>query len=220
MNYVECSTQKELERAVANGDIPILRSGVFTAYDSAQVRAYDSAQVTAYDSAQVRAYDSAQVRAYDSAQVTATPYVAVTNQSKRTKITGGVVIELPDLSDRQNWFDFYGIKVKAGKVTLFKAVNDEFKSERGMNYAPGQKPSAPDFNTKDTCGGGLHLGPTPFHAKKYYNEATKFVACTVKVEDVIVITEGTTRDKVKVRAISKCVEVNEDGEPLTKAGLA
>ena len=54
--YVNVTTQAQLDAAVAKGDIPVCRGkGFFTAYGSTTVRAYDSATVTAYDSATVTA---------------------------------------------------------------------------------------------------------------------------------------------------------------------
>ena len=86
MEWVECTTQAEVDAAVKAGNAVIVRAGYFeasgsasvTAYDSASVTAYGSASVTAYDSASVTAYDSASVRAYDSASVRAYGSASVT----------------------------------------------------------------------------------------------------------------------------------------------
>ena len=79
MEFIECKTQKEVDACCKKGDIAIVRSGIFIACGSSQVRAYGnsqvracgSSQVTAYGISKVRAHDSSQVRAYDSSQVIA-----------------------------------------------------------------------------------------------------------------------------------------------------
>ena len=78
MEFVNVSTQQELDQAIADGNVPVCRgnghfvvSATVEAYGSATVRAYDSATVEAYDSATVEAYGSATVEAYGSATVEA-----------------------------------------------------------------------------------------------------------------------------------------------------
>ena len=208
MNYVECKTKNDLERILKNGDIPILREGYWEVSGSATVRAYDSATVTAYG--------SATVTAYDSATVTASEYVAIHKLSQRCKVLGGVIIEPPKQDTVENWLAYYGITAtKTGKVTLFKAVDANFRSGYNWDYTPGLKPEAPDFKPTDGCGSGLHLCASPVHSMRYFPEATRLVACTVKVSEIIPITDGNgNSDKVKVPRIYKCVEVDIDGKKL------
>jgi len=240
-NYKECATKQDLERILAAGDIPILREGYWTiggsatvrasdsatvrasdsatvrASGSATVRASDSATVQASDSATVQAWDSATVRASGSATVEASPYVAVTKHGTTPKITGGVVIQIPRLDNTETWLKFYGITpTKAGKVTLFKAVSDEFKSGYEWDYSPGSKPTAFDFEATNECGKGLHLCARPTISKKYMTGATRYVACTVNVSEIVVIHEDGESNKVKVPRILKCVECDEDGKAVRK----
>ena len=198
-------------------------SATVTAYDSATVRAYDSATVTANGSATVRAsgsatvtaYDSATVRAYGSATVTATPYVAVTRHGTTPKVTGGVLVQVPEIKDVKTFLEYYGLKPSRAKeptVVLYKAVGDDFKSGYAVSYAPGEKPEAKDWDGgMDRCGGGLHLGPRPVAAMRYRGDATKFVACTVRVADIALITSYDVPDKCKVPRVIKCQECDIDG---------
>ena len=75
---VECSTQAEVDAAVAAGRIAVVRGSVSVsasgsasvwAFDSASVSASDSVTVSAFDSASVSASDSVTVRAYNEATV-------------------------------------------------------------------------------------------------------------------------------------------------------
>ena len=213
MKYIDVTTQAQLDKALSSGkqgDIIVCRgSGYFTAYDSAQVRAYDSAQVTAYDSAQVTAYGSAQVRA--------SKYVAVTaqrNDWNNPKIVGGVLIEIPEITTAAEWCDFHGVEVKHGIATLYKAVDDDYSTDyarrAGIAYTPGSKPEAPDWQNTAGCGNGLHVSPRPVMALHYNRSATRYVACPVKVSDMVLID-----NKAKVPRIARPVyEVDIDGEAI------
>jgi hypothetical protein len=185
------------------------------ASDSAQVTASGSAQVTAYGSAQVRAYDSAQVTAYDSAQVTASKYVAVT-LSGLAKAIGGRQIKLPKIKTAKQWCDFYGAKAIRGIVILFKAVDKDFYSSHAFVYTPGTIPKAPDWDGgKEECGGGLHFCATPFHALWFNKDAEKFVACPVRVKDIVVHKDAAYPSKIKAKGCCAPVwECDIDGKKL------
>ena len=70
-HLIKCSTQEDLNRIIAAGNIAILREGFFTVAGNATVRASGSATVRAWGSATVRAWGSATVRASDNATVEA-----------------------------------------------------------------------------------------------------------------------------------------------------
>jgi hypothetical protein len=250
VEYVECRTQVELDAALAKPDtIPICRGDGYFAVssDSATVRASDSATVEAYGSATVRAYGSATVRAYDSATVEASDsatvrasgsatvrasgsatveasrFVAVTRHGETAKVNGGVLIQIPPTDTPEAWADFYGLKVSRGTVVLFKAVDDEFRSGHGTTYTPGSKPSAPDWQDHDGCGNGLHFCPRPFMAHLYHTNATRFVACRVKLADLVVIGSypgALPSDKVKAPSCTVLHECDEDGVKLEQTAKA
>jgi hypothetical protein len=215
MTFVEVATQAQLD-ALKPDDVAVVRSGHFRAYGSATVRAYGSATVTAHGSATVTAYDSATVRASDSATVTASKQVPVHRFGDRANVTGGVLLQVPDLNTcgPDEWADYYGSSVtKAGYAVLFAAVDDTFTKGYAYTptrYAPGDKPEAKDWNPARRCGGGLHLGPTPHHATAYNYGATRWVACRVKLADAIPL-----GDKVKVPRCVVLHEVTIDGERVT-----
>jgi hypothetical protein len=254
-DFVECSTQKDVDAAIRDGNVPIVRSGFFevsgsasvsasgsasvsaygsasvSAYDSASVRAsgsasvsasgsasvsaYGSASVSAYDSASVRAYDSASVRASGSASVSATPFVAVQRTGKLAKVDGGVLIQIPDVKTTEQFLDYYGIKATRGTVTLYKLVDDQYVSGHGTSYKPGEKPTAPDWDPTPCCGQGLHFSPRAFMARKYASpDIERFVACKVKVADIVVIDDYRTPDKIKSPRCEVLFACDEDGEKV------
>lgn len=159
--------------------------------------------------------------AHGSSQVTASPYVAVTKAAGGSpKISGGVIIEIPLIDTAEKWCDYYGIEVKRGLATLFKALDDDYSTSparsAGIFYTPDSEPSAPDWDGGDIeCGGGLHFSPRPFMGLKFNPDATRYVACPVKVSEIVVHPSGTYPNKVKApRVAGKCYEVDIDGNRL------
>ena len=194
MAFVECTTQAQLDK-VKPGDIAVVRKGFFTAYGSSTVRAYGSSTVTAYD----------------SSTVTAGKFTAVHHLSDQATVQGGVIIR-PTKATPVDWCAAYGVTPKRGFVTLFKAVEDDWRGQHKLDevtYRPGDKPTAPDFNRRAVCGGGLHLSPFPFMAQRYCDTASHFVACKVRVADMVIL-----EDKVKVKTCTVLHEVDIDGNPL------
>jgi hypothetical protein len=204
-------------RAYDSATVRASGSATVTASGSATVTAYDSATVRAYDSATVRASGSATVRASGSATVRATPKCAVHLHSGYAKVKGGVLIDhTADLSDPADWCEYHGVTVtKAGIATLYKAANDAWTTDRGTDYSPGAKPTAPDWRDNNECGGGLHFSPSPIQALAYHEDATRFVAVGVKVADLRPIPGGTAKAKAPA-VVRACVEVDIDGEPVAK----
>ena len=208
--YVEVTTQAELDKALKRSNvIPVCRgNGYFSVGDSATVEAGDSATV--------RAGDSATVEAWDSATVRAGKYVAVTKQRGNPAISGGVVIEVPKITTAEEWCDFYGVEVKDGVATLYKALDGEFESGYGFSYTPGTIPDAPDWDGgARECGGGLHFSPRPFLALQFASRAERFVACPVRLSDIAVHPDPMYPNKVKAKGCCGPVwECDIDGNPV------
>ena len=189
-------------------------SATVRVYGSATVRAYGSATVRAYESATVRAYDSATVWAYGSATVQASKYVAVRLHSARVTLDGGVLIDLTqlDLTDPTTWCDYHGVTVTDGIAEVFKAVNDQWTTDRGTNYQPGSLPTAPDWKPTRECGHGLHFCARPAVSKdQYFPAATRFVRVGVRLDEMVCL-----GDKIKApRVVSPCTEVDIHGQVVS-----
>ena len=258
MNYVDVTTQAELDKAIEKGDLPRLRgTGRFEIRDRTRIEAYDTVHVVLRDSSTATLWNSSTATLYDSSTATlcdsstatlrdsstatlwnsstatlwgsstatlcdsskvasAGKWTAIHKLSKdATIVSDGIVIERPNIAKGSTWCEYAGLPIERGIVTAYKAVDDEFKSERGWRYAPGDRPEAPDFAREAVCGGGLHLSPTPTHAKRYFAQATRFVACEVRVSELVPLldSEGGS-DKCKVRRVLKCVEVDINGKPV------
>ena len=222
MSTIEVRTQAQLDDAIRSAKpsdvIAIRGSGYFdlTASGSATVRAYDSATVTAYDSATVRAYGSATVTASGSATVRAGKYVAVHHwvADRRVKITGGVLIEVPELDTPAAWCAYHDVAVRDGIATLYKAVSDDhatsYSRDAGIFYVPGTTVEAPDFRPTPVCGAGLHACAHPIDALAFHDTATRYVAVTAPLVDLVVIDDT----KVKAPRLTVVCEVDIDGAPI------
>ena len=187
------------------------------AWGSASVRAWGSASVQAWDSASVRAWGSASVRAWGSASVQATPHVAVHLHSAAAVVEGGVLIDVTD-ADKTGpaWLEHHGIEVAdSGLAIVYKAVDARWTTRRGFDYSPGNVLVAPDWTDRPECGGGLHFGPTPWMAKLYQPEATRYVACEVLASELVPIPGSPA--KAKARACTVLYECDEDGNRITEA---
>jgi cytoskeletal protein RodZ len=148
MSQCIVTTQAELDKALTEkADWIDIRSpsGVWleiSASGSATVRASGSATVRASGSATVSAFDSATVSAYGSATVSASSLVAVHLHSASVHVSGGVVLDHTKVANftALEWCEYNGVIVENGVATLYKAVNNEFTTDRGTDYSPGSLP--------------------------------------------------------------------------------
>jgi hypothetical protein len=210
---------------VRAGDSATVRawdSATVEAWDSATVRAWDSATVRAGGSATVEAWGSATVRAGGSATVRARPHTPVIKSanSKDVTISGGQVIEIPVPKTSEEWCSFHGVEVREeGDDTvaiLFKALGNDLVAHGGFTYELGEVPIAPDWDGgKRECGGGLHFSPTPWQAKEFRREATRYLACPVSLADLCVHPDGIYPQKVKAPGCCAPIwEVDVDGNKV------
>jgi hypothetical protein len=170
------------------------------AWGSAHVEAGESAHVEARESAHVEARESAHVVAWESAHVEASQYVSVHLYGTDIKVVGGVQIKVPEIRTAEQWCDWYGVPIVKGVVTLFKAVGENFVSSRNFAYKPGTKPIAPDWDGgKEECGGGLHFCPHPVMALTFNSDPKHFVACPVRVKDIVVHYPAMYPTKIKAK---------------------
>ncbi|AXQ60755.1 hypothetical protein I5H32_gp055 [Mycobacterium phage EleanorGeorge] len=152
---VTVRTQQELDQALA---------------DRADAIDIESApgvwlRLTDSSSSRVVARGSARVEARDSSRVEAGKYVAVHLHSQRVTLDAkGAVIDMTavDLTDPATWCDYHGVRVCDGIAYLYKAVNQQWTTDRGVDYSPGSTPEAPDWDPDwRDCGKGLHFCAHP-----------------------------------------------------------
>ena len=223
------TTQTELDAAIERGEEDIVINspdGVWltlrgsshvVAWGSSHVVAWDSSHVVAWGSSRVEARGSSHVEARGSSHVEAGAYVAVHLWSQRVALTGGVVIDMTalDLDDRDQWTAYHGVKVTDGKAILYKAVDGDLNAGQHYTltaYPIGGTVTAPDWRDDRDCGGGLHFGVSPTHARQYYNGDgdPRFLAVAVDAA-----TLRPLRDKAKAPSCTVLREVDVHGDEVT-----
>ena len=203
-------------RAYDSSTVTAYDSSTVTAHGSSTVRAYVSSTVTACGSSTVRACDSSTVRACNSSTVRAKCRVAVHLHSGRAHVTGGVLIDhTQEPGDAEGWCRYHDVEVVDGVATVYKAVTNEWTTNRGTSYAPGSTPSAPDWGAEPECGHGLHFSPTPVEAMSYHPDATRFVAVGVRLDELVPILGGTAECKAP-RVVVPCREVTIDMDEVER----
>jgi hypothetical protein len=124
-----------------------------------------------------------------------------------------------------DWLDFYGVKVTRGIAILYKGVDEDFSTRNARRvdifYKPGLAPSAPDWDPEPECGGGLHFSPAPSSTLQFNSDARHFIACPIKVSEIVVHENADYPDKVKAPRLCKpCYEVDRYGNPVKTSKAA
>jgi hypothetical protein len=114
------------------------------------------------------------------------------------------------------WCAFYDVKIIDGIATLYKAVDDNFRSAHGGDYTPGSIPVASDRDggtsehTSDH-----HYSSTPRHALVFNIDATKFVGCPVALTDIAPHSDADDPRKIMARCCcAPCWESDINGNRI------
>ena len=198
---IEVRTQAKLDRALADHPdelIVLVGDGTFT------FRGSSSPRVVARGSSSPRG------------SVGRWAHMTVLSHGPTVDIPGAHILAVPEIVTPADWCDYHGATVRDdGTVVLFKAVDNEYRSGRGMVYAPGSTPEAPDWDPGPECGGGLHFCASPAAALLFQPDAARFVACPVALDEIVVHPNAAFPQKVKApRVVAPCWEVTIDGEPI------
>ena len=241
---IEVKTQAELDKALAEnpGERIILRGDAsfnFRVGESSHVEAWESSHVEAWGSSHVEARGSSHVVAWESSHVEAWGNVFVRAFGAVCKIkasfsvavmlhagaksAGGQKMRAIEPTTPAKWCELHGIEVNKGVATLYKAVRDNYCSSHGFSYTPGTVPVAPDWDGgKAECGGGLHFSPSPAAAKSFDSDATRYLACPVKLKDMRAPKKGDSYpEKTKAKGCCAAVwEVDLYGNAIAEAKQA
>lgn len=175
--------------------------------------AINNAQATAFGASTVLAKDRARVTAYGYAVARAVGPSAIA--TIRDPLPAEALRNL-DLNHWTAWVQFHNVHVEGGLVTAYKAVDDNLEAGHSYittRYDIGTTVTARDWQQSNSCGGGLHLSPSPMMAAIYSAyRSTRFLKCTALVTDVDVV-EGnnTLGPKFKARSVNVIGEVDARG---------
>lgn len=212
-------------RAFENATVWAYDRSIVRARDNATVKAWGDATVMAcaratvkaYDDATVMAWDRATVDAYGSATVKAGTCVPVRVNSKNVTHQGGVIIDMTtiDAKDPETWCAMHLVEVdKDGQAHLYKALDADLNAGhdyRLTHYPIGQVvDDTANWVDDNSYGNGLHVSPTPWLAKAYYKEASRFVEVCCPVEELRPINSS----KAKAPRLRVLREVTVDGSPI------
>ena len=174
---------------------------------SSSAELWDSSRAELRGSSSAVLWDSSRAELWDSSSAEAAKYTAVHLRSQRASFTGdGHLIDLTgiDFTDPVQWCEYHGVEVVDGIAYVYKAVGDDWRSNYGFSYEPGSTPEAPDWKATRACGNGLHFCAHPVLSLDFKRNATKFVKCGVRLDELIPLD-----DKVKARrVVVPCVEVD------------
>ena len=188
-----------------------------TAFDAVTVESFGSSTVKAFGSVSVKARDCATVRACGDSRVKAGICVPAHVYSKAATCQGGVIIDMTtiDANDPETWCAMHLVEVdEDGQAHLYKALDADLNAGhnyRLTNYPIGQiVDDTANWVDNNRCGNGLHVSPTPWLAKTYYKEASRFVEVCCPVEELRPINEA----KAKAPRLRVLREVTVDGFPV------
>ena len=187
------------------------------AVENATVIAVDRASVNAWDRASVRAWNRATVDVWEDSTVEAGIFVAVYVHSKTVAHEGEVIIDMTliDANDPGTWCAMHLVEVdEDGQAHLYKALDADLNA--GHDYRLTQYPigqvvdDSANWMDDNRCGNGLHVSPTPWLAKTYYEEASRFVEVCCPVEELRPIDSS----KAKAPRFRVLREVTVDGSSI------
>ena len=216
MTRITVTTQAELDAALTNPKITYAEHEiVIDTPADVWIRVGDD------HGQDVTARGASTVHAYDSSTVHASTCVAVHLHSTQVAHTGGVIIDCTtiDETDPATWGDYHGAQVEDGTVTLYKCLPQNLTSGRSWGkdtvWPTSGDIECDDFEATDECGHGLHLSPTPGHAWAHLKSEVRprFLEVTAPLDDIVPITGGTAKCKVKSCTVVR--EVDVMGRPVT-----
>ena len=177
-------------------------------------------RVEAWESSQprVEACGLVQLSIFGRVIAKASASVAVLIEGSSGKVTGGKQTRRQEIATGKAWCGYYGVPIVRGVAVLYKALDANFEASDNLIYTPGTMPTAPDWDGGEAeCGGGLHFSPHPHMAQAFKENAETFVACPVKVSEIVVHKNAQFPEKVKApRVCAPCWQVDEEGEPVKK----
>ena len=214
-SHVEARESSHVE-AWESSHVVAWESSHVEAWGSSHVEARESSHVVARESSHVEAWGSASLRVFDRVSGKAGRQVVIQKHSKLTKIDGGIQIDVELPTTAADWCAWHGVKVVDGVATVYKCVNDDFRSARGGDYTPGTIPAATDWDGgAEECGGGYHFSPSAASTRQFAS-GPKFLACPVALTDMRAPKlDDDYANKIKAaKCCGPVVEVDIYGKPV------
>ena len=217
---IEVRSQAEFDACIAVGNIAIVIDCHVEARGNSSVEARENSSVVAWENSSVVAWGNVFIRLFSALKITASASVLIMLHGKAKSITGGKRVKAAVPTTATKWCAHWGVKVTKGIALVFKGVDDDYSTDHARQhyifYTPGTKPQADDWDGgREECGGGLHFSPIPKMALEFNPQATRFVACPVRLKDISVHTDARYPQKIKAKGCCAPVyEVDKNGKRL------
>ena len=223
------TTQEELDEALAAGIVDLLidRPDGATPLDieNKKVRLWGNSRASLWgnsravmrDNSSADLWDNSSAVMWDNSRAVLKKFTVVWKKSVDATITGtGHVIDMTatDLSKREDWTKYTGALVdEDGQIHLYKAVDDNLESAYSKDkfaYTVGSIVEPEWWDDRNVCGNGIHLCPSPQHARDHFPDATRFLEVTCDAETFVPIDTS----KIKTAQAYVLREVDICGTPL------
>ena len=234
MKTVEVRTEAEFTAAIVMPDTLVdLMEGIYSLVTKGleapwiRLRAGVKLSVVAQGSSQphVEAWGSSQPHVVASAFVQlsllgkvvakCSAKVSVLIKGDDPKVEGGNQIKMP-YATTNDWCEYHGLEVKNGAALVYKGLNKDGKSNRGLEYKVGETVQCDQWNDVE-CDAGLHFVPHPSMAAQFFNnplDCVRFVACEIMLSDSMVFLTGAYPFKIKSKNCKVLFECDRYGKEI------
>ena len=186
-------------------------------WDSSSADLRGNARAVLRDSSSAVLWDSSSAVLWGNARAVLKKFTVAWKKSVDATITGtGHVIDMTaiDPSKRDDWTKYTGALVdEDGQIHLYKAVDDNLESAYSKDkfaYTVGSIVEPEWWEDNNFCGNGIHLCPSPQHARGHFPAATRFLEVTCDAATFMPIDTS----KIKTAQAYVLREVDICGTPL------
>ena len=186
-------------------------------WDNARADMWDNSRATLWDNSSATLWGNSSAILRGNASADLKKFTVAWKKSVDATITGtGHVIDMSavDLSNPDEWVEYVGANVdEDGQIHLYKAVDDNLESAYSKDkfaYTVGSTIEPERWDDHNVCGNGIHLCPSPQHARDHFPDATRFLEVTCDAATFIPIDTS----KIKTAQAYVLREVDICGTPL------
>ena len=210
---------RDNSRAILRGNARAILRGNARAnlWDNSSANLRGNARADLRDNSSANLWDNSSANLRDNSSADLKKFTVAWKKSVDATITGtGHVIDMTaiDLSKRDDWTKYTGALVdEDGQIHLYKAVDDNLESAYSKDefaYTVGSIVEPERWEDNNFCGNGIHLCPSPQHARDHHRDATRFLEVTCDATTFIPIDTS----KIKTAQAYVLREVDIDGTPL------
>ncbi len=188
------------------------------AWGNSHVVARENSHVVARENSHVEAWENSHVEAWGNSHVEAcSAFVVIILMAASVVASGGkIVVNYEQSINPREWAVSCNATIDGDSLLLYKRVAADFSTQNGVVYLIGEEVIAPDWDEGHReCGYGLHFCPLPKICDDFRdNKSDRYVACSVKIADIVVHSRPEYPHKVKARACRVLYECDREGRRI------